>query len=85
MTAAIKTLSQPESTLFCSTLKVITHCNCPTTTKLFHQAVVFVEEKLSDSTLSLQAAMNHLADYNCKLPFNCQGCGVQPVEHRKSQ
>ncbi len=83
LTAAFKTLSIAESALFVSTLKVVSHCKCPTTTKLFHQVAVFVEEKLTDSTLSLQAALNHLADYNCQLPINCYDCGIQPVEHRK--
>ena len=81
MTAAIQTLSLAESSLFNSISTVTRKCHCSTTTKLFHQPILYIEEKLTNSTLSLQAALNHIVDYNVQMPGQCQDCGKTAVEH----
>jgi hypothetical protein len=83
MTAAINTLSPAESSFFSSISRVTSNCQCPTTTKLFHQPILYVEERITDSTLSLQAALTHIVDYNCQMPQHCSECDEKPVEHSK--
>lgn len=83
MTAAIKTLSSAESSLFNSISRITNHCQCPTSTRLYNQPTLYLEERITNSTLSVQAALTHVVGYNCKMPYNCSSCGEKPTEHSK--
>lgn len=83
LSAAIKTLPTAEATLFCTSEEHRSNCRCPLTIKQFNNPTVYVAEKLSDSTLSVQASIHHLIDYCQKMPMPCEFCGEFAVEHRK--
>lgn len=84
MTAAIKTLPQAELSLFNSISRITSYCKCPETTKLFHQPILYLEERLTNSTLSVQAALAHIVDYSAKMPDYCSNCGEKPTEQSES-